>query len=167
MKIVRFFALIILVLSGGLAQQTSQPERTKTGDFIVELRKDLMTDDDRSSIFTPNLLSDGKGALVFRCRQNRFEVVVSADEFLERDVRNVVHVRVDGKGSPVFYDGPRSTNGRAIFLSEVDHARFIQQLSQGVRAVVRLGQIEIETYTYLFGLSKLPEALKLLPCYKG
>lgn len=156
--------LAALLVCGFVLSQEAQPERI--GDFTVEVRSDLMTDEDRSAIVSADTLSSrSQAALTMRCRGTRLEILVVADELIDRDAGSSIFVRVDA-GVPSVFTGSRSTNGRALFLGQGDLSRLIELLQRANKATVRLGDIRLESYTYRFGTTGLKDALAKLKCYK-
>ncbi len=117
-------------------------------------------------VFTTDQLNPRSEAqIIWRCRGDRLEILVFAGDLLDRDYGQAIFWRVD-RGQVQTIQGSRSTTGRALFVPSGAHKRFTESLLTGKEVVIRLGLLELESYTYRFSVVGLKDALSNLKCYK-
>ncbi len=162
MKAIRPFLLAVTfltVFTYALAQ-------TKIDDFFYTENLDPINDSDRSTVWTNavDASSYKNPQLVWRCFDQRLEVIYSPDEYLGKDQDISVQYRFDGNNASSLQSWGFSTTGTAAFAKELQARIFTLAALKSQKVVMRVLDYSSEAYTYSFSLTGIKTVLAQLAC---
>jgi len=155
----------LIAISLLLAAAQTAAAQKQIGSFVLVEETDPVTDHNRSFVFTTAV--DGghlaTAALVWRCDDERLELLVKADEYLDDD-DVMVQWRFDSHPPSEARWWNPSTSGTAAFAPKEDMRLFTAEALRAREVVVRLWDYRSSRITYRFRLDGLAASLRRLPC---
>lgn len=147
--------------------ETPEVESSESA-FQFEQASDPMSDEDRSFVYTPDV-TEGSGALrraaaIWRCKGPELESVISAADFLTTSEPVSVQWRLDDQPPAEPDRWPVSTEGTAVFASDLLRVALTEGALGAHRLRVRLTDYQGTYHDYEFDLAGLDAALRKLGC---